>query len=257
VLQQSQLKQSEKQKQDLVIAARGQESVYLQLIASKQQTAAQIEAQLFNLRDTTAVSFGDMYNFAKEASLKTGVRPAFILAILSQESDLGANIGSCYVTNLQTGDGVGKSSGEIYQRVMKAPRDTDPYLAITQQFQLPWATTAVSCPLGHTYTSSRGYGGAMGPAQFIPSTWQLYADRISAAMGQGQSNPWDPHTATFAIALYMADLGADQQTSTAERNAALKYFAGSQWQNSAYGFYGRQVMQKVDDFERQIQVLGG
>ena len=97
----------------------------------------------------------------------------------------------------------------------------------------------------------------MGPAQFIPSTWQMYAARIAKAMGKNQSNPWDPQTATFAISLYMADLGADAQTDTAERTAALKYFAGGHWKNAAYGFYGRQVMQKVDDFQRQIQVLGG
>src|SRR6185503_10848124 len=108
-----------------------------------------------------------------------------------------------------------------------------------------------------TYTSSRGYGGAMGPAQFIPSTWQLYSNRIAAATGQSASNPWDPRTATFAIALYMNDLGADAQTPTAERRAALKYFAGSHWQSSAYSFYGRQVMDKVSDIEQQIQVIGG
>jgi membrane-bound lytic murein transglycosylase B len=257
VLQQNQLKKSEQQKQDLVSAARGQESIYEQIIAGKQKSAAQIEAALFALRDTSAVSFGKMYSYAKDASAKTGVPSAFILAILSQESDLGQNIGSCLVTSLQTGDGVGKNSGDTYQKVMKAPRDTAPFQRITQQFSMPWSGTPVSCPLGRTYTASRGYGGAMGPAQFIPSTWELYADRIAAATGQSQSNPWDPRTATFAVAIYMSDLGADRGTATAERNAALKYFAGSHWQNPAYGFYGTQVMSKVADFEQQIQILGG
>lgn len=257
VLQQNQLKQTERQKQELVTAARGQESVYMQLIANKKKTAAEIESQLFNLRDTTAVTFGDMYNFAKEASVKTGVRPAFILAILSQESDMGQNIGACLVTNIDTGDGVGKNSGDRYQKVMKAPRDTVPFLEITNYFGLNWLTTPVSCPLGKTYTQSRGYGGAMGPAQFIPSTWKLYAERIAKAMGKERANPWDARAATFAIGIYMSDLGADAQTPSAERTAALKYFAGSHWRNPAYGFYGRQVMDKVDDIQRQIDVLGG
>jgi len=257
VLQQNALKATEKQKQNLVTAARGQESIYQQIIVNKQQSAAQIEAALFSLRDTSAVSFGDMYSYAKEVSAKTGVRPAFILAVLSQESDLGQNIGSCYVTSLETGDGIGKNTGAFFQKVMKAPRDTQPFKTITQDFGLTWSTTPVSCPFGKVYTASRGYGGAMGPAQFIPSTWQLYAARIARAIGGGKANPWDPRTATFATAIYMADLGADDQTAAAERRAALRYFAGSHWQNPSYGFYGDQVMDKAAGFQSQITILGG
>jgi len=97
----------------------------------------------------------------------------------------------------------------------------------------------------------------MGPAQFIPSTWQLYAARIARAIGGGKANPWDPRTATFATAIYMADLGADDQTAAAERRAALRYFAGSHWQNPSYGFYGDQVMDKAAGFQSQITILGG
>ena len=257
VLQQNALKAREKQKQNLVTAARGQESIYQQIIANKRQSAASIEAALFSLRDTSAVSFGDMYSYAKEASAKTGVRPAFILAVLSQESDLGQNIGSCYVTSLETGDGVGKNTGTFFQKVMKAPRDTQPFKSITQEFGLSWPSTPVSCPFGKVYTASRGYGGAMGPAQFIPSTWQLYEARIARATGQAKANPWDPRTATFATAIYVADLGADDQTSSAERRAALRYFAGSNWQNPSYRFYGDQVMEKAAGFQSQISILGG
>ena len=235
VLQQNSLKTAQKEKQDLVASARGQESVYQQVIASKQQTAAQIESTLFALRDTKSISFGNMYAYAKEASLKTNVRPALILGILSEESNLGQNVGS-----------------GTWRVDMKSPRDTDPFAQITVELGLNPDSMPVSKKPWY------GWGGAMGPAQFIPSTWQLYKERIAASTGQNPPNPWDPRTATFAAAILMMDNGADQQTRAAERLAALRYLAG--WKNatkSAYSFYGDDVMDLADKFQQQIDILGG
>ena len=235
VLQQNSLKDTEKQKQNLVTAARGQESVYLQVIVNKQQTAAQIESALFALRDTKSVSFGDIYSYAREAGLKTGVRPAFILGILSEESNLGQNVG--------TGN---------WKTDMHPTRDAPIFQQIAAQLGLNPDTQPVSKKPWY------GWGGAMGPAQFIPSTWQQYTDRIASAAGQNPPNPWDPRTATYAAAILLSDNGADQQTPAAERLAALRYLAG--WKNankSAYSFYGDDVMDLAAKFQDQIGVLAG
>ena len=236
VLQQNSLKSTEKQKQDLVAAAKGQESIYLQIIAGKQRSASQIQSALFALAGAShSTSFGDMYSYAKEASAKTGVRPAFILAILREESDLGQNVGNC-----------------TYEKAMSPTRDIPKFLTIMQQLGLDPDSQKVSC--AQSYGS---YGGAMGPAQFIPSTWMLYQNRIASATGQNPPNPWDPRTATFATAIYMEDLGADAGTAAAERRAALKYLAGSRWQNAAYAFYGNAVMGYADEYQQDIDVLNG
>ncbi|MEK7132821.1 MAG: hypothetical protein AAB830_02100 [Patescibacteria group bacterium] len=235
VLQRRSLEKSEKEKKDLVTAARGQESAYLQLIANKEKSAAQIRAALFVLRDSKAVAFGDIFSYAKEASVKTGVRPALILGILSEESNMGQNIG--------TGN---------WKTDMKAPRDTEPFLAITSSLGLDPDTTPVSKKPWY------GWGGAMGPAQFIPSTWALYQDRIERATGENPPNPWNARTATFAAALLLRDNGANKGTRSAERLAALRYLAG--WKNagkSAYAFYGDDVMELADKFQGQIDILGG
>ena len=234
--QEASLQATETQKQNLVAATKGQESIYQQIIANQQQSAAQIKAQLFSLNNAShSTSFGDMYSYAKQASATTGVEPAFILAILTEESNLGQNVGNC-----------------TYENAMSPKRDIPDYLQIMQQLGLSPDSEKVSC--AQSYGS---YGGAMGPAQFIPSTWMLYQDRIATASGQNPPNPWDPRTATFATAIYMSDLGADTQTAAAEREAALKYLAGSHWQNAAYAFYGEAVMNYVQQYKQEIGVLNG
>ncbi|HVU75307.1 MAG TPA: lytic murein transglycosylase, partial [Candidatus Paceibacterota bacterium] len=240
----------EKQKQNILTATKGQEATYQQLIANKQQQAAAIRAALFGLRDSGAIPFGTAYQYAKEASSGTGVSPALILAILTQESDLGQNTGSCLVTNLSTGEGKGKNTGTYFANVMKAPRDTVPFQTVANAVGRDWATTAVSCP------QSTGYGGAMGPAQFIPSTWMLYKDRLTKLTGESFPDPWNARTAIFATALYMSDMGADAGTASAERNAACKYFSGRSCSGSI-SIYGNSVMELRANIQGQIDILNG
>lgn len=257
-IKESQIKEDQNQKKDLLAITKNQEAQYSQVLAERQQRAQQIKNALFNLRDTTGISFESALNYATLASQKTGVRPAMILAILSQESDLGKNIGACLVASLETGDGVGKTSGTFYQKVMKAPRDTQPFESIMSALGLNWAIAPVSCPLGTTYTSSRGYGGAMGPSQFIPSTWQLFASRINKALGtSGTPNPYDPQTAIVATALYLSDLGAGLQTYSAERNAACKYYSGRacDTRRPTNYTYGDSVLKKAKTFQDNIDFL--
>jgi hypothetical protein len=67
----------------------------------------------------------------------------------------------------------------------------------------------------------------MGPAQFIPSTWMLVKDKLSNALGiSSMPNPWNAQHAFMAASMHLSDLGASNQTFTAERNAACRYFSG-------------------------------
>lgn len=254
-----QIAQNEAEKQKLLSITKDQEKSYSTVLAERQRRAEQIRSALFPLRDTEGISFGVALDAANAASQKTGVRAALILAILSQESDLGKNVGSCYVTDLTSGDGVGKNTGTAFQKIMKAPRDTAPFERITNALGLAWAVTPVSCPLGKVYTSSRGYGGAMGPSQFIPSTWQLYEARLSSALGVATPNPWDAHHAIMATSLYLQDLGAAGGTYTAERNAACRYYSGRACDNKkpTNYTYGDSVIKKAETFQDNIDFLKG
>ncbi|KKP56542.1 MAG: peptidase M23 [Parcubacteria group bacterium GW2011_GWC1_34_10] len=243
----------EAEKQRLININKNQEKTYEQVISEKEKKAAQIRAALFALRDTEGIAFGDALKYATLASQKTGVRPALILAILTQESDLGKNQGSCLVNNLDTGDGAGKNTGTFFEQVMKAPRDTVPFKNITERLGKDWKMTPVSCPPGKVYVSGRGFGGGMGPSQFIPSTWELFKNKLGGVLGikPDNVNPWNPEHAILATAVYMADLGASSGGYTAERNAACRYYSGRACDNKApaNSFYGTQVLAKAENIQ--------
>lgn len=246
---QREVEAKEDEKQALLAETKGQESMYRQLKSVQEQTAAQIRAKLFPLRDTEGIQFGQAVEYAKTASRITGVRPALILAILSQESDLGKNVGQCLITDLTTGDGKGKNTGTPFPGTMKAPRDTVPFERLMRAAGRDPFNTPISCPL------PGGYGGAMGPTQFIPSTWEMYEARIKGALGVSAADPWNALHAITATGLYLSDVGAGGGTYLAEHTAAAKYYAGGNWASSGQG-YGTSVMNKAAAFQKDIDFLG-
>lgn len=239
----------------LLSISMGNEKAYADLVAAKQARAAQIRSALFSLRDTAAIPFGQALQYANLASQKTGIRPAFLLGIFAQESSLnretgtfGGHIGSCYLTNTKTGAGIGINSGNVIEDVMHPTRDVPPFLNITKALGLDPFTTPVSCPF------TIGYGGAMGPAQFIASTWVLIQNRLANLLGiSGMPNPWNPPHAFMASAMYLTDLGADAQTYTAERNAACRYYSGAACGvRSGSTSYGNSVMKNAETIQRTM-----
>ena len=138
--------------------------------AAAEKNANAIKARIFDLIGVTAApTFEKAVEIAKYVSSVTGVRPAMLLAILTQESNLGKNVGQCYVTNLTTGDGT-SLKGASKPRVM-SPKTIPSFMDLTQSLGMEPTKTPVSCwvPL-YSKGVPYGWGGAMGPAQFIPRT---------------------------------------------------------------------------------------
>ena len=171
---------------------------------------------------------------------------AFLLAILTQESNLGANVGKCYLTDSATGAGVNVDSGRVWSNLMKASRDVPPFLDITNRLGFNAYKTVVSCPIA----GAGGYGGAMGPAQFIASTWKLFEDRLKTALGH-DANPWDAQDAFMASAFYLDDLGAGAGTYSTEVRAACKYYGSG----GSSCTYGRNVMALKNSIQSDIDYL--
>lgn len=244
------IESDEKQKQQLLSLSKGNEKAYTKVIADKQARASQIRAALFQLAGGQKIPFGTALQYANAASLKSGVRPAFILAVLTQESALGANVGNCYLSNPATGDGVNTKNGNFTSKVMNPSRDVPIFMSLVGDLGYDPYKTIVSCP------QSVGWGGAMGPAQFIASTWNLLKKRITSALGISSSpDPWNPEHAFMASGLLLADLGASVGGYSAERTAGCRYFGGGYRCTSVTSSYGNSVAAKADAIQQTINQL--
>lgn len=132
------------------------ESVWKRMGAYENR-AATIRSRIFGLRDGAALSFEQALKYAEQASTATGVRPAFLLGLIRTESRLGHNIG-----------------GATYHTAPMHPtRDVPVFPFITETLGYAAEEMPVSQSPGW------GWGGAMGPAQFIPSTWVCFGGFVN------------------------------------------------------------------------------
>lgn len=263
-LEKKEIEAKEKEKGQILKVTKGEEKAYQELLVSQQKTASELRNALFQLLGGSgAIPFPEAVSLAQFAGSKTGVSPGLILGILEQESNFGNHIGSCLVGDIS----LGKS-------VMHPQRDAPIFMAIATILGFDAATQKVSCPILRADGSRIGWGGAMGPLQFIPSTWASYggiigngsggyvysksSDAIRALTGGSvAANPFNKQDAFMASALLLRDNGANG-TFAADRLAALRYYAG--WggaSNPENQFYGDQVMKRKARLDAEIKTLTG
>lgn len=228
------LEKAKKDRKTLLDQTKGQEALFSQLVKKTQLDIEAIKNKLYSLKGMISgesLRFEDAYKFAKFASIYTGIRPAFLLAILSRESGLGKNVG--------TGT----------WRIDMKPSQRPYYLQICEKLDIDPDSQPVSKKVWY------GWGGAMGPAQMLPATWLGYEKRIAEITGNNPPSPWNVKDSFVASALYLVNKGADQKTYNAEWKAAMMYLAGSNWNNKSLYFYGDQVMDLAEQLQDQIDVL--
>lgn len=241
-LQQLQKKENEQNQDQQNQYLQLTEAQYQQQLKDKQDAeakSAKIKSLLFQMVGVSVVpTFGQALDVAKSVANLVSIRPAFLLAIISQESAIGKNVGQCMLTDPNTGDGKKVSTGAYATRVMKPSRDVPLFLQLTASLGRDPYKTPVSCWIpAYVYGAPSGWGGAMGPAQFIASTWNLFAARLKTLLGQ-TADPWGVKDSFAASALYLSDLGASAQTYSKESTAASRYYGGS-------SSYARSVMYKA------------
>lgn len=270
------LANQEQEKARILEVTKGEEQTYQQLLAANKKKASDIRNLIFELQGSANISLGEAIELASTASAKTGVRTAFILGVLKQETNIGSFLGSCTYDQTRFG-----------RPVMSPTRDAPVYLVIAETLGFDPASRPISCS-----QTADTWGGAMGPSQFIPTTWacfggyyntrtgdctnsvgtltrtEFYAgpwaydaakDRLRQLRGkQSPSNPWDNQDAFMATALYMQELGAAYGTYYSEHLAAMRYFAGWAGANNPSPYirsYGDSVMNHASYFQTQLDTL--
>lgn len=245
----------EKEKNSILKQTKGQEKKYQAVLSEKQSILNGIKNKILKFVGGVELKFPEALRLARIPEQAVGVRAAFILSVLTQESGvggvIGANLGKCFYNTARN-----NASGSVMKNDQKPH-----FLALMKDLGMNPETTPVSCPIA----KDGAYGGAMGPAQFMPMTWWNYdkavgyKGRIEKLLGISQASPFNNMHAFTATALYLSDalVGCKETYSTQfsqESCAAGKYYAGGNWKSHMNG-YGKSVANRAVEFQKDIDIL--
>jgi peptidoglycan hydrolase CwlO-like protein len=218
----------EREMKDLLATQTRSEKEVLQVETEKLQ--AELNA-IQSLGEPIAI--GEAVKAAKEASKLTNVAPEFLLGVLRVESGLGTNVG-----------------GGRYRTDMN-PSQWETFKKICKEIGIDPDKTPVSrraCYNKDSKDGCGGWGGAMGPAQFMPSTWIGYKSKVEKTTGDSPANPWDIKDSLVAMGLKLAAVdGVTTGDRKAWAKAAGMYLAGGNWEK--YPWYSDRVLHYADGFK--------
>ena len=234
------LELAKNEKSAILKETKGQEAKFQQLVKQSQQDIARIRDQIYYLMQN-GVTVEDAIKFGQLAAIRVGIRPAFLIAILEIESGLGRNVGTgnwledmyqCYLE-------LGKPS--------RAEAEKAAFFEIVGKLGLDPNSVKVSREPNY------GCGGALGPAQFLPTTWLAYEDRVAELTGHRPPNPWNIEDAFMASAIKLAAAGATAKTQTAEIAAAKAYLSGKPSCSSRIcNYYANAVLDKAAIIDQNL-----
>lgn len=224
--QQGEIKAKKQEQQEFLQSKQEQQIAYEQKLAEVEAAREEIKKQIFTLQDGgVELTLNNAFDMARFAGKLTGVRPALLLAVLKVESNLGTNVGSGrYPDDMQ-------------------PQSREAFVRITKKLGLDPATT----PVSRRPRSGNGWGGAMGPAQIMPATWESIEPRLTQLLKKTVPNPFELTDAFVATAVFLADRGA--ANPALEYEAVNKYIAGPYWQYHTW--YGDRVLAVAAEYAKQ------
>jgi peptidoglycan hydrolase CwlO-like protein len=234
--QKAELDKDKKDREDLLAETQNEQVKIQDLIDKGSAVAGRLSAEITALQSCGVnIDFGQALAEAKIVSQLTGVRAAFLLGVLKVESNMGSNVG-----------------GGTYKNDMN-PVLWDRFKSICSELGYDPDKQPVSRKPCYRNSSGNcsGWGGAMGPAQMMPSTWMGYREQVAQVTGHQPANPWNLQDALTSMGLKLAKVsGVTDHDRGAEHKAASIYLAGGNWAN--FGWYGDRVLKFADQYEKQI-----
>ncbi|PJE50660.1 MAG: hypothetical protein COV29_02910 [Candidatus Yanofskybacteria bacterium CG10_big_fil_rev_8_21_14_0_10_36_16] len=238
------------ERSDILNQTKGQEKQFQDLISKSKRDIAAIQSQITYLVQQ-GITAEDAVKFGELAARRVGIRPAFLIAILEIESGLGRNVGSgnwrddMYECYIRLGTIYYPSRKSYY--LQRAETEKNAFFEVVNKLGLDPDSVKVSAEPNY------GCGGAMGPAQFIPSTWLAYEDKVAELTGHNPPNPWNIEDAFMASAIKLAAGGATSQTRAGESGAARAYIGGkTTCSSSICNYYANAVLRKADEIEKNL-----
>ena len=244
------------EKQSILALTKNKEAEYKKLIAEKEKLKNQIRNKLYRTAGGIEISFGDALKLIQPYESTIGVNSALTLAVLFQESavdnTIGKNIGKCTYN---------QPSSCVSGKTVMSDTQKPSFLNIMSNLGLNTDTTPISCAI----CRDGNYGGAMGPAQFMPVTWEGIANRVSNIIGVSYPSPFENLAAFTASAVLLKDNQDRCKTAFTKKNdiwscAASKYYGGLSLSGSRLlsymrNGYGYSVLNRAVQFEKDIETL--
>ena len=251
-------------KNELLTILQKEEGDLEKSILGKEEARQAILKKKYTLASGDAVTFGEAYNAINPYKGVLGMDPAFVLAILFQESGnggkIGGNIGQCTYDQKNT-HGNSKNGYTVMSNSQKTA-----FLDIMKGLGRDPSVQKISCPI----PKDGSYGGAMGPAQFMPNTWFSIRSKTGKILGKSDEelSPFINGDAFIASAVYLKDQYYSKSCSAyaekykhissvrtlRERCAASRYYAGGAWWKYRMT-YGQSVVRRADKFRADIRIL--
>lgn len=224
--QRQNLTAQQSEQQVFLQAKRAEQIKYDQRLAEARQARQEIEQDVFTLKNAGVnIKLTEAKDMARYAEKLTGVRAALLLGVLKVETNLGTNLGSGVFP-----DDMHPASREAFLRVT-ARLGLDPKVA----------------PISARPRSYQGWGGAMGPGQFMPDTWEKIEPRVAELTRKSIPNPYELADAFVATAIFLADRGAGARGG--EFEAVNRYLAGPNWER--FTWYGDRVLAVAAEYEKE------
>ncbi|MBI2637790.1 MAG: lytic murein transglycosylase, partial [Candidatus Sungbacteria bacterium] len=248
------LNQKKKERDEILALTKGKEAIFQQILAKKKKSIAELRTQLFYL-EKTGVSAENALKYANIAAERTGIRPAFLLAILEVETGKQFEDG---VISVGTNLGTGNWKRDMYDCYINLGRRSAAEAQKKAFFEITSGLGFDPDQMPVSRAPRYGCGGAMGPAQFIPTTWLLYAKKVTSLTGHEPPNPWNIEDAFTASASFLADGGATSKTQAGEMRAARIYISGKATCSTtttagrACNYYANRVFSLSQDIDRVI-----